>query len=205
MKKINLNLFLFFTAFCLICVSLPGKLSGQQVIGVSSLEFHENHRQLLEDGGALIIDGRTATMFASGHLKNAINIDADDPNLVSLLRKHLEEPIIVIYCTTIRRTNKIVNTLRGFYEGEIIYISDGLRGWQQNGLPVTGATRLQLQDAIEEVLENNDRLQSSRMMIESAKAGIDERAAFYKPYVDANFQYAYLDIVPGLYQACCLS
>ena len=130
--------FLFFTAFCLICFSVPGKLFGQQVVGVSSLEFHENHQHLLEDGGALIIDGRTATMFASGHLKNAINIDADDPNLLSLLRKHLEEPIIVIYCTTIRRTNKIVNTLRGFYEGEIIYISDGLRGWQQNGLPFGG-------------------------------------------------------------------
>ena len=27
--------------------------------------------------------------------------------------------------------------------------------------------------------------------------GIDERAAFYKPYVDANFQYACLDTLPG--------
>ncbi len=28
-------------------------------------------------------------------------------------------------------------------------------------------------------------------------AGIDERAAFYKPYVDVNFQYACLDTLPG--------
>ncbi len=191
---------MFFAAFGLFCLLIPEKVIGQNVTGVSSLEFYENHLHLLDDGGALVIDGRTAAMFASGHLNNAINIDADDPDLIPLLQEHLDEPLIVVYCTTMRRTNKIVNTLMGIYEGDIIYIRDGLRGWQQNGLPLNGASRLHLQDAIEEVLENNDRLQSSHMMIESARAGIDEREAFYKPYVDANFQYAYLDIVPGFKQ-----
>ncbi len=127
---------MFFAAFGLFCLLIPEKVVGQQVTGMSSVEFYKNYRHLLDDGGALIIDGRTATMFASGHLENAINIDADDPNLIPLLQEHLDEPLIVVYCTTMRRTNKIVNTLRGLYEGEIIYIRDGLRGWQQNRLPV---------------------------------------------------------------------
>jgi rhodanese-related sulfurtransferase len=115
---------------------IPEKTIGQNVTGVSSLEFYENHLHLLDDGGALIIDGRTATMFASGHLKNAINIDADDPDLIPLLQEHLNEPLIVVYCTTIRRTGDIIKALTNLYEGKIIYINDGIRGWQQNGLPV---------------------------------------------------------------------
>ena len=137
MKKKIYTLFLFFIALCSACVSYPGESSGQQVIGVSSLEFYKNHRHLLEDDGALIIDGRTATMFASGHLKNAINIDADDLNLIELLQEHSHEPLIVVYCTTDRRTGDIVEALMEFYQGDIIYISDGIRGWQQNGLPVS--------------------------------------------------------------------
>jgi len=131
--------FWFFTVFCLICFLVPGKLFGQQVVGVSSLEFYENHSHLLEDDDALIIDGRTADMFVSGHLNNAINIDADDLNLIELLQEHSHEPLIVVYCTTDRRTGDIVQALMEFYQGDIIFISDGIRGWQQNGLPVTGS------------------------------------------------------------------
>ncbi len=170
---------------------------GQQINAVNSQEFYENYRHLLDDGETLIIDGRTERMYSGGHLKNAINIDADDPRLIPLLKQHLNVPLIVVYCTTMRRTSKIVNTLRDMYDGEIIYISDGLRGWRQNGFPIAGISSLSLGDAVEEVLQNNDQLKSSEMMIESARAGVEERDAFYKPYVEANFQYAYLDIVPG--------
>ncbi len=170
---------------------------GQQITAVNSQTFFDDYRHLLEDENALIIDGRTQRMFSGGHLKNAINIDADDPDLVNLLQPHLNEPLIVVYCTTMRRTTKIVNTLREFFDGEIMVISDGIQGWQRNGLPVSGISSLSLENAIEEVMQNNDRLKSSRMMIEAAQAGVDERDAYYKPYVEANFQYAYLDIVPG--------
>ncbi len=119
-------------SFVLVC----GMVNSQQVTAVSSQEFYEKYRHLLDDGEALIIDGRTERMYSAGHLKNAINIDADDPRLIPLLEKHLDEPLIVVYCTTVRRTHKIVNTLRDMYDGEIIYISDGLRGWQLNGFPL---------------------------------------------------------------------
>ena len=107
-------------------------------IGVSSSEFYNNYRHLLEEGGALVIDGRTREMFEDGHLQHAINIDADDEDLLELLKQHADEPLIVVYCTTNRRTGKIVNTLSAFYEGEVIYIDDGIRGWQRNGFPLSG-------------------------------------------------------------------
>ncbi|TVQ14739.1 MAG: hypothetical protein EA361_07050 [Bacteroidetes bacterium] len=189
----------FFIASCMIVLLVVTQacVYGQKVTAVSSQEFFENYLHLLEDGKTVVIDGRTQRMFSEGRLKNAINIDADDPNLIPLLQQYLDEPLIVVYCTTVRRTTDIVNTLRGMYEGEIIYISDGIRGWQRNGFPVSGISELGLEQAIKEVLQNNEHLKASNMMIEAAQAGVEEREAYYKPFVEASFQYAYLDIVPG--------
>jgi len=114
------------------------KTDQSNFIGVNSIEFYNEYRHLLKEGGALVIDGRTSGMFESGHLQHAINIDADDEDLLGLLKQHADEPIIVVYCTTNRRTGKIVNTLSAFYEGEVIYIDDGIRGWQRNGFPLSG-------------------------------------------------------------------
>lgn len=186
------------TAFMILFLVLTQQsVYSQKLTAVTSQEFFDNYLHLLNDDESLVIDGRTQRMFSGGHLKNAINIDADDPDLVDLLQPHLNEPLIVVYCTTMRRTNKIVNTLRQFYNGDIMVITDGIQGWQRNGLPLSGTSSLSLENAIEEVMQNNDRLKSSRMMIEAVQAEVDERDAYYKPYVEANFQYAYLDIVPG--------
>ncbi len=134
----NHSKFFLFLIATLVCsfVMACGEVNSQQVTAVTSQKFYEKYRHLLDDGEALIIDGRTEQMYSAGHLKNAINIDADDPRLIPLLQQHLDEPLIVVYCTTVRRTHKIVNTLRGMYEGDLIYISDGLRGWQLNGFPL---------------------------------------------------------------------
>ncbi len=108
---------------------------GQSTKGVTATEFFEHHIDLLYDNETLIIDGRTDDMFAVGHIENAINIDADMENLEDELKKHIDVPRIVVYCTTNRRTYDIVDVLEKIYEGEIIYISDGITGWRANGFP----------------------------------------------------------------------
>lgn len=108
---------------------------GQSTKGVTAQEFFEQHIDLLYDEETLIIDGRTDEMFAGGHIENAINIDADMENLEDELKKHIEVPRIVVYCTTSRRTYDIVYVLEKIYKGEIIYISDGITGWRANGFP----------------------------------------------------------------------
>lgn len=132
----NSNSALFFVTvlFSVLCFS-PKVGFGQQIKAIDSEEFFKDYLHLLENGETLIIDGRTRQMFSTGYLKNAINIDADDPNLMNLLQPHLNEPQIVVYCTTVRRTIKIVNTLIEIYDGNIIFITDGIRGWRKNGYP----------------------------------------------------------------------
>ncbi len=184
-------------ALAIATLSFPGYLFSQDIIELSSLEFYEQYSERLYDGSLLIIDGRTGTMFARERIDNAVNIDADAENLEEQLMPHLDQPLIVIYCTTMRRTQDIANKLRGIYKGEIICITDGIRGWKQNGLPVNSGSQISLDEAIEEALNNNNRLKSSKMMVKAASAGIGESEALFQPWVDANFQYAYIDIVPG--------
>lgn len=124
----------------LLMLMSQGAASCQQVTAVSSKEFFENYMHLFEDSSAIVIDGRTEKMFSEGCLGNAINIDADDPDLIELLQPFLNYPMIVLYCTTIRRTNDIMQVLKELYKGDIVYISDGIRGWRANGFSVQGET-----------------------------------------------------------------
>lgn len=119
----------------MIMIFCSCNITGQSTKGVTSKEFFEQYTDLLYDEETLIIDGRTDEMFAGGHIGNAVNIDADMENLEGELKKHLEVPRIVVYCTTNRRTYDILHVLEKIYQGEIIYISDGITGWRKNGFP----------------------------------------------------------------------
>ena len=124
-------------AILVVFASFPfGYNNGQNVEALESKEFFENYFQELQNGKILLIDGRTAQMYANEHIENSINIDADSENLLDLLQDYLQEDSLFIYCTTIRRTNKIVGLLNEIYAGRVYYINDGLVGWKRNQLPV---------------------------------------------------------------------
>lgn len=133
--KIFKNRFFTFHLLLMIILSNSCIMVGQSTKGVTALEFFEHHKHLLQDAETLIIDGRTDEMFSDGHLERAINIDADMENLEEELKKHIDVARIVVYCTTNRRTYDILHVLEKLYNGEIIYISDGITGWRNNGFP----------------------------------------------------------------------
>jgi rhodanese-related sulfurtransferase len=80
-----------------------------------------------------IIDGRDSTMFYSGHIKNAVFIDAFSQDLNKSLQKYLTKDTLIIYCTNNRRSEIIIENLKLLnYKGLIIYMQDGLNGWKEN-------------------------------------------------------------------------
>ena len=80
-----------------------------------------------------IIDGRDSTMFYSGHIKNAVFIDAFSQDLNKSLQKYLAKDTLIIYCTNNRRSEIIIENLKLLnYKGLIIYMQDGLNGWKEN-------------------------------------------------------------------------
>ena len=61
----------------------------------------------------------------------------------------------------------------------------------------TDSVRITLQQALREALAQNDLLQAARSRVTGAEAAVRESAGYRLPALDANFSYAYLDIVPG--------
>jgi rhodanese-related sulfurtransferase len=86
----------------------------------------------------VIIDSRDSILYASGHLKNAINIDAYSKDAINKLEKYLNNNLFVVYCTNFSRSEKIIEYLNAQeYKGKIWYITDGINGWKENELPIT--------------------------------------------------------------------
>lgn len=80
-----------------------------------------------------IIDGRDSAMYCSGHIKNAIDIDAFSRDLNKSLQKHLTEDTLIVYCTMNKRATIIIKSLQSLnYKGLIIFMQDGIKGWKEN-------------------------------------------------------------------------
>ena len=91
---------------------------------------------LQKDKKFVILDVRTADEFKEGHLKNAINIDINQPDAFSKIDKLNRNDKYIVYCRTHHRsgiaTDHMVQT--GFKT--IYQMIDGFPGWAENKLPV---------------------------------------------------------------------
>lgn len=85
-----------------------------------------------------IIDGRDSVMFHSGHLENALSIDAFSSDLHQSLQRHLTEDTLIVHCTINNRASIIIENLKLLnYEGLIIFMQDGFKGWEENEFDIT--------------------------------------------------------------------
>ena len=84
----------------------------------------------------VILDVRTADEFKEWHLKNAVNIDINQPDAFSRIDKLNRNDKYIVYCRTHHRsgiaTDHMVQT--GFKT--IYQMIDGFPGWAENKLPV---------------------------------------------------------------------
>jgi len=111
-------------------------LAAQTVKEVTSLEAYSLFKKA-DLGQSVIIDGRTQAMFESGHLKNAININAFSDETDEKLSNYLERERILVYCTNSNRSETIIGKLQSMgYDGEIVFVTDGITGWKNNGFAV---------------------------------------------------------------------
>ncbi len=92
-------------------------------------------KRLLDAGGALLLDVRTAGEFAAGKIKGAKLIP-----LAELSRRLQELPAtgtVVVYCAVGGRSRVAAKVL-GQREGSTIYnLAGGLVAWQKAGFPIS--------------------------------------------------------------------
>jgi phage shock protein E len=91
-------------------------------------------KSLIESKSELtIIDVRTLEEYASGHLKNAINVDiraADFSNKIGSLDKNKE---YLVYCRTGKRSASAVETMKGLGFTAVDNLTGGITQWQADG------------------------------------------------------------------------
>lgn len=115
-------------------------ISAQTINRINAVEANE-FLSGNKGKNVLLIDGRTAAMFASGHIENAVNINAFSEDADSKLSTCLSEKQLMVYCTNRRRSETIIEKLKSLgYDGEIFFVTDGINGWKANGYETTSST-----------------------------------------------------------------
>jgi rhodanese-related sulfurtransferase len=147
-----------FSALLLVILLSTG-LSAQTITKINSEEAY-NLINTGKDTPECIIDGRTAAMFASGHIENAVNINAFDDNADELLVEYLTCTPVMVYCTNQRRAETIIEKLKNLgYRNEIIFMSDGINGWKANGYKTTSSKETEaVADKSAEINETSGKL-----------------------------------------------
>ena len=138
MKKIVLLLAvsIFFTS-CGQTVKKDTKTSqktAQQTATIEKLDTKSFYNRV-KDKQVHLIDVRTPQEYASGHIKNADNINVFDANFVNKVeKKYKKDEPVYVYCRSGHRSMKAAQMLKskGY---KVVNLNGGFMGWTAQGLP----------------------------------------------------------------------
>lgn len=90
---------------------------------------------LQSDASIIVLDIRTPSDFAAGHVEGALNIDyyaRDFPDRIQAL-----DPgqTYIVYCQKGVRSRSLMRALIGSRFNDVMHIAEGLAGWRSKGLP----------------------------------------------------------------------
>ena len=97
--------------------------------------------ELAADTNVVVLDVRTASEFAEGHLERAINIDYQQSDFVEKAKATLPmDKKIAVYCRSGRRSAGAAGKLS--YEGyKLVNLKGGIIAWKAANMPVTASYR----------------------------------------------------------------
>jgi rhodanese-related sulfurtransferase len=93
--------------------------------------------ELIADTSVVVLDVRTASEFAEGHIGRAINIDYYQSDFVEKATETLpKEKTIAIYCRSGRRSANAAEKLadKGY---KLVNLKGGIIAWKDKNMPVT--------------------------------------------------------------------
>lgn len=93
--------------------------------------------ELIEDSCVIVLDVRTPSEFAEGHIANAVNIDQGQSDFIEKTRATLPtDKRIAIYCRSGRRSANAAGRLAA--EGyRCVNLKGGIIAWKEAGKAVT--------------------------------------------------------------------
>ena len=143
MKKSTVLAFVFLLGFSLIisgCTTTPKVMTTKDLVAEAN-EHVTNipaslAKELIDEGGYIYLDVRTAKEFKMGHIPGAIHIER------GLLEFKINNQVpdknaqIVVYCKVGERGSLAAHTLVRMGYKNVINMEDGWVAWEKVGYPV---------------------------------------------------------------------
>ena len=119
---------------CLLAVMGLNTACGQQNYENADVA---GFAELVSDSNIVVLDVRTASEFAEGHIEGAINIDQGQSDFMDKARAALPaDKKIAVYCRSGRRSANAAGRPGG--EGyQCVNLKGGIIAWKEAGMPVT--------------------------------------------------------------------
>lgn len=121
---------------CLLAVLGLNTACGQQNFENADVQ---GFAEVIKDTNVVVLDVRTASEFAEGHIERAVNIDYYKDDFVEKAKAALPtDKKIAIYCRSGRRSAGAASKLAA--EGYVLVnLKGGIIDWQKAGMPVVKA------------------------------------------------------------------
>ena len=91
---------------------------------------------IIKSGDVLLVDVRTASEYASGHIDGALNIDVQQSDFKQKATMLPADKTIAVYCRSGRRSKKAASILADS-SYKVVELNNGIKGWTAAGKPVT--------------------------------------------------------------------
>ncbi len=92
--------------------------------------------ELMKQQGIKVLDIRTASEFATGHIPGAINIDFHAADFETKLGSFTPEKPYVIHCAAGGRSTRSLPAFRKLGFKSIYHLNGGMKAWQNSHLPI---------------------------------------------------------------------
>lgn len=96
-------------AFIIAVVAVLAFSGGARTQELSGASFMETYQETL---GAVLLDVRTPSEFAAGHLDGALNVDFDNPTFTGEVQKLDKEKPYFVYCRSGNRSGQAITIMK---------------------------------------------------------------------------------------------
>ncbi len=119
---------------CTSPTSAPSAASGQAAVSenLDAAAF----AALVERPGTVILDVRTPSEFAAGHLANALNIDVEASDFGSKISSLDKAKTYAIYCRSGNRSAVALKSMKSAGFTDVHHLVGGIGAWQRAGYKI---------------------------------------------------------------------
>jgi len=130
------------TSLLAITLLLYSCTTGISQSANNTLAAKEYSKKLNETKEAFVLDVRTPEEFATGHLKNATNINIYDNNFSEQIGKLDKQKTVFVYCKGGGRSAQAASQLSQAGFKNVYDLSGGIMAWDKENLPVITASNV---------------------------------------------------------------